>query len=330
MKECLLDLTEMLVQFTPQRALFSAIFFVNCITFLVLFKQLTISRSNVFGSSNNLSNIQATSLNGTSLSSYESLDQKVDLECVVVDELNKKGIVIALKTGAQEISALSIHFSTTLRCFEPEDILIFSDLEQTVGNFKIHDALRNVDEHMKNEHADFEIYRTIQHYNATGQDLNSLKEEQRRGDNRAGWKLDKYKFLHMVEDVYEMRPDANWYAFVETDTYMFWPNLIKWLERWESSEPLYMGSPTRIGSQHFAHGGSGYVISKTAMANLLVGNKDHQLSALWDEQIQSQCCGDYGLGKALWDTGTPLIDAWPGKSISQRKISPSGLIHRLR
>lgn len=309
-------LTTMLVQFTPQRALFSAILFANCTIFLLLLSEkLTFLRFNVFGSSHKLSNDEAPSPNATLLQSYDGFkqaeDQEIDLECAIVDQLNQDGIAIILKTGAQEISSLTIQFATTLRCFEPEDILIFSDLEQTIGSFRIYDALRNVDEQIRNEHPDFEIYRTIQHYNSTGQDISKLKEDQRMGDSRAGWKLDKYKFLHMVEETYELRPDANWYVFIETDTYIFFPTLVKWLERKKSSEPLYMGSPTSIGNQRFAHGGSGYILSKAAMENLLAGNKDHQLSTIWDEKIQNHCCGDFGIGKALSDSGTPLTESWP-------------------
>lgn len=317
----------MIVQFTTQRALFSLIFFVNCITLLILSKHLIISRSSIFRSIQNPSNGETNSSSVTPLRPYPSSesskppeapaedktveDKKAARECAFMDDLRKEGITVVMKTGSQEIINLAIHFATTLKCFQPEDILLFSDLDQYVGNFHAIDALRNVKESIKGQHQDFAIYRSIQHYNATGQDVNILKEDQKIGDSRSGWRLDKYKFLHMVEDAYAMRPAANWFVFLETDSYMFWPNVAKWLKRRDSSKAVYMGSPTALFDVKFAHGGSGYVISKAAMKNLMAGNEDHHLSAHWDEEIQGACCGDYGLGKALLDTGTPLSDAWP-------------------
>lgn len=308
------SLANMIVQFTPLRVLFSALFFANCMILLLLLNQLNISKFVIFDLPNNETNAKIT---------YS----QIDLECTTVDQLNKEGIAIILRTGAQDASNLAIHFSTTLRCFEPEDILIFSDLEQWVGQFYLHNALRTVNETIKNKHVDFEIYRTIHHYNATSQDLNALKEDRGRGENRAGWKLDKYKFMHMIEEAYEKRPLANWYLFIETDTYVFWPTLVKWLERLDSSKPLYMGSPTKVGNRAIAHSGSGIVLSKAAMAKLLDGDKDHHLSAFWDKDIQSQSYGAFGLAKALDDAGISLTHSRPMCSGERPATIPFGAGH---
>lgn len=37
-----------------------------------------------------------------------------------------------------------------------------------------------------------------------------------------GWKLDRFKFLPMVDKTYQMRPCADWYVFIEADVYYFW------------------------------------------------------------------------------------------------------------
>lgn len=77
-------------------------------------------------------------------------------------------------------------------------------------------------------------------------------------------------FLHMVEETFETRPDAKWYIFIETDSYIFLPALVQWLERFDSSKPLYMGSAISIDGTDFAHGGSGHVLSHAATHKLLI------------------------------------------------------------
>lgn len=159
----------------------------------------------------------------------------------IMNHMREEGIVIIFKTGAQEVSKLAIHIGTTLRFFDQEDILFFSDLHDTLGPFTIHDALRNVDQSIRKHHPEFEIYRNLQKYHSTGQDIQKLAEGQEKGNDRSGWILDKWKFLHMVEETFEMRPNAKWYVFMETDSYVAWPNLVAFLRRYDHTKPLYMG-----------------------------------------------------------------------------------------
>ena len=186
--------------------------------------------------------------------------ERPTIEQQTIAKLREEGIVIIFKTGAQEISQLAIHLGTTLRYLSPSDILFFSDLQGSLGPFLIHDALRNVDELIRDSNPDFDIYRKIQEYQSTGQDILELKEDRSIGDGRGGWILDKYKFIHMVEETFEMRPDAKWYVFIETDSYIVWPNLVAWLSTLDSKKPWYMGSAVWTGMTSFAHGGSGYIL----------------------------------------------------------------------
>jgi hypothetical protein len=109
--------------------------------------------------------------------------------------LREAGFLIVFKTGSQELPILSIQLGTTLRQLTPQDILFFSDAQITLGPHTLHDALRNVDQSLPETHPDFEIYRKIKEYQETGRVVNELKEEKIKGDDRAGWRLDKYKFL---------------------------------------------------------------------------------------------------------------------------------------
>ena len=144
-----------------------------------------------------------------------------------IARLREEGIVVVFKTGAQEISQVAIHLGTTLRYFEEADILFFSDLQSTIGPFVVNNALKTVDQDIRMHHKDFELYHELQRFQTTGQDLLELKEERSKGDGRSGWRLDKYKFIHMVEQTFLMRPAAKWYVFIETDSYVVWPNLIE-------------------------------------------------------------------------------------------------------
>ncbi|KAH7312812.1 hypothetical protein BKA65DRAFT_372553, partial [Rhexocercosporidium sp. MPI-PUGE-AT-0058] len=220
--------------------------------------------------------------------------------------LRSSGITLIIKTGAQEVSHLSIQIGTTLRYLDPLALLIFSDLQSSLGPFLIHDALRNVDQALKETDPDFAIYRDIRRYQRTGQDISDLKERA-KGDNRAGWKLDKYKFIHMAEQTFEMRPGSKWYVFVETDSYVVWSNLAEWLSRLDSTKPIYLGAPVMLGGMPFVHGGSGYFLSNAAMNKLLGPDQPQGLAASWD----NHCCGDLALAIALKEKGVNVQGAGP-------------------
>lgn len=109
-------------------------------------------------------------------------------------------IAVIVKTGATELHAkVPTTLATSLRCVrEP---LIFSDLEQTLGEHQVHDALANFTAMEGNK--DFEFYRKQQEYVAEGRgaDLPELSSipipstDWRTAGKSAAWGLDKYKFL---------------------------------------------------------------------------------------------------------------------------------------
>ncbi|KAF8849292.1 hypothetical protein BDZ45DRAFT_752938 [Acephala macrosclerotiorum] len=235
----------------------------------------------------------------------------VTLEQQTITKLRDQGIVIIFKTGAQEVSHLAIQVGTTLRYLSSNDILFFSDQQGSIGPFLINDALRNVNQSLKNDHPDFEIYRKIKEYQSTGQDIEELQEDKTKGNSRSGWKLDKYKFIHMIEESFEMRPDAKWYVFIETDSYVFWDNLAEWLKRFDSAKPWYIGSRVEHGGVQFAHGGSGYILSNAAMNKLLGPDQPQGLAASWDARMKDTPYGDKAVGIALKEKGVLLSVAHP-------------------
>ena len=225
--------------------------------------------------------------------------------------------VVIVKTGANEIyDKLPTQLLTALHCYD--DLLFFSDLQQQLGPYSIHDALANVTESVKLSAPQFEYYHTLQEYHKQGQDIGSLREK--TGD--AAWNLDKYKFLHMLEKSWKLRPNRKWYVYIEADTYLVQSNLRLWLERLDSSKPLYIGSPTYFNGEAFSHGGSGFILSGTALSQFADG--DDGVAARYDEMMQGERFGDYVLMKALRDKGVHFSAAWPMLQAEKPSTIPFG------
>ncbi|KAK9412947.1 hypothetical protein SUNI508_12252 [Seiridium unicorne] len=211
---------------------------------------------------------------------------------------------VTIKTGATEAyEKLLPQLMTSLGC--SQRVEIFSDLEETIGTYHLHDALKDFDAEMKLTHPDFEVYRLQQEYQATGQDISELAKK-----HKIVWNLDRYKFMHMVQKTWELNPGLDWYLFVESDTYVFWANFNTWLRRLDPSKKLYLGSEAQIWTQWFAHGGSGFVLSG-ALLQQFVG-EDKQMASRNDKVLIDACCGDMILARAIQKyTGVEVQNNWP-------------------
>lgn len=204
-------------------------------------------------------------------------------------------ILLVMKTGATEsYDRLPVQIMTILKCLP--DFLVFSDLDQHIGGYHVRDSLETVLTEAKEGNSDFDLYR-LQRQCAVDQD-NCAKILD--GADSAGWNLDKYKNIHMAEKSYRLRPDYDWYVFVDADTYVSWPNMVYALKRLDPDKEWYFGVPTLIGDGVFAHGGSGYVVSKGAMRDFV--GKNPGIANKYDVEIQSNCCGDFMFALALRET----------------------------
>lgn len=209
-------------------------------------------------------------------------------------------ILLVLKTGATEIyEKLPAHLLTTFRC--AGDVLLLSDYDQDIGAYHVYDILADVSPEIVDQHPDFELYREQRQWG---------KEFQEELKLPGGWALDKWKFLPMVRKAYEEYPDKRWYLFMEADTYMVWTNLLTWLGRLEHKQPLYLGGRSFVGQIPFAHGGSGFVISQTALKKLYEVEPVH--GKAWQSMVPNMCCGDAVLANALLDVDVPLTPSQPG------------------
>lgn len=223
--------------------------------------------------------------------------------------------VVVLKTGSTELGdKLPVHLRTTLRCYP--NYLIFSDFAERFQEENILDALDEVDPMIKETHADFALYRQLQESGRASLDPaqlsgpTSLPQDSTSGKpTNPGWKLDKWKFLPMIRKTLQEYPDKQWYIFVETDTYVFWSTLLAYLAALDPSRPFYMGSQMQIGEVLFAHGGSGFVVSRPALELAVAQYADSQTE--WEAFTAEHWAGDCVLGKVLKQSGTSVTWAWP-------------------
>lgn len=224
-------------------------------------------------------------------------------------------VLVVMRTGASEIKdKLPIHESTTFRCYK--DIVIFSDhQEDDFGGRPVHDVLADMPQQIINTHMDFKHYRHVQHVGREGLDASELSgnvsaEVGKFGkQGNAGWRLDKWKFLPMINRTLDMYPAKKWYLFIEPDTYVIWSNLLQWIQLLDSTKPAYYGSENLIGEDLFAHGGSAVLLSRPALENGVEVYRSRK--EVYHQITGNHWAGDCVLGIALKEAGVPLTWTWP-------------------
>ncbi|CBF76694.1 glycosyltransferase family 31 protein [Aspergillus nidulans FGSC A4] len=220
-------------------------------------------------------------------------------------------VLVVMKTGVTEaLDKVPVHFKTTLRCIP--NYVIYSDFEEKIDGVQIHDAFRNIDPAVKQNVDDFQIYNRLSKRGREGLQTQDFADEANSAigkPNNPGWKLDKWKFLPMVKEAHQYKPDAKWFVFMEADTYYSWPTLLAWLSHFDPSEPHYIGTETQIADVIFAHGGSGFVLSNPAMK--LAADEYTERADELHEYTDAHWAGDCVLGKVLSNVGVNLSFSWP-------------------
>ena len=228
--------------------------------------------------------------------------------------------MIVVKTGGTEtFQKIPTQLMTYLQC-AGDDAVIFSDMELDLGGHHIYDCLDKVIDQTKKNNPDFDLYNTQKSYQADGAQIMSL--------NRASdaWTLDKYKNIHTAQKAYELRPGKSWYFFIDADTYIVWPNFFAWLKRLNPNEKLYLGSVVDVGKPPFNHGGSGYLLSKAAMAEL-VGDDAKAIATQYDKEAIHACCGDQEIAKSLFNKGISSFNVRPMINGEEARTIPFGPSH---
>jgi hypothetical protein len=221
-----------------------------------------------------------------------------------------ENIVITVKTGATEASLkLPPLMQTSLKC--APNVIIFSDLEQDVAGYHAIDVLADVADEVKTGNDDFNIYREQQRLGNPDKIIEQLrnKKHPKQEGEYAAWTMDKYKVLHLIERSWEMMPERDWYFHMEADTYLAYSTLIEWVKRLDPSKEMFIGSIAVIGDTSFPHGGSGVLVSREGMRNLVV--RHNGTAAAWDPNMHKHCCGDLVIGKVIKNIGLDISNGWP-------------------
>ncbi|KAK3385592.1 hypothetical protein B0H63DRAFT_393569 [Podospora didyma] len=229
-------------------------------------------------------------------------------------------ILVVLKTGASESFArVPTQLMTVLKCHD--DFLIFSDMDQDIAGYRVHDSLDTVRPEIKVGNADFDLYRRQQTCLVDQESCNKLGNP-----SSEGWNLDKYKNIHAADKAFAMRPGYDWYLFIDADTYVLWPNLVAWLSKLKPTVKHYLGSVTLINDFAFGHGGSGYILSNPAMKEFVGSHPG--IGNVWDGRAVSECCGDYVFALALNDTTSLRVkQVWPTINGEKPATLPFGPSH---
>ncbi|KAI0384703.1 glycosyltransferase family 31 protein [Hypomontagnella monticulosa] len=217
-------------------------------------------------------------------------------------------ILVIVKTGASESFAkVPTQLVTVLRCVS--DFLVFSDMEQTIAGHYVHDSLQTVMSTVKESNPNFGLYHKQK---ACVVDQQNCHTEGNQGKEFDAWSLDKYKNVHIIEKTYKLRPNYDWYVFIDADTYVLWNNLVQWLGKLgdPSTSKRYLGSVAVTDDLYFAHGGSGYILSQATMQDLAENHTG--FANKYDATAETLCCGDFVLAVALNETiGLGVEQSWP-------------------
>ena len=264
-------------------------------------------------------------------------------------------MLVVFRTGATAAhKRVPPHLDTTLSCLPKSSYVLLSDLDETLTykgvDYHLHDVLAP---HTSNStrplnatdvhplipvsrlmgDPSFELYRALRAAKADGRNLVNQSDALTSGSNvkedGQGWKLDKWKFLPMLDFALNSvndRPEVDWFFFVEADTYFSMRNLLLWMfppnanDRYPANTPWYLGSPSTFGGGlNFAHGGSGFLINRVAMRKAVdVVENDPKK---YEEYVDGDCCGDNTVARVLqdvgvWNTGiSPVIQGETPQSL---------------
>ena len=69
---------------------------------------------------------------------------------------------------------------------------------------------------------DFQFYNELKELWQKEQNIDILRpvENSAQKEELAAWRLDKYKFIHVLEKTWAMQPDMDWYLLIDADTYL--------------------------------------------------------------------------------------------------------------
>lgn len=265
----------------------------------------------------------------------ENIDWNVGImdECFLFPKHLREKVQVVVKTGAADDRArTNAMVNTIIKCIR--NVLVISDEDHRYGPYGAVDVLADLPARTYMKEEDYSTYEAQKNATRNGIELHQGHE---------GQTIDKYKFLPQVERAIRHNSKAEWYVFLESDTYLFWDNVYRMLDNYDASVPYYFGSPSPgrkyrpdPESEHeeqiwFAYSGSGFILSTAAAHRLVdrphnaVGVKGPRLTMEYKEDIRNDCCGDSVLGWALHDkAGVDISGLWPMFSPHRLEDVPLG------
>lgn len=216
-------------------------------------------------------------------------------------------VVVSAQTAANKASSqLPILMETSLRC--AIKTVLFSDKAETIGKWELRDSLKSVSASVRESNPDFDHYKQQQHIENHAQPVKELRALQPADEGSgAAWTLDKYRFLHIIEQSWDTQPNADWYLHVDADTYVVWSSLLEWIERLDPLKEIILSAAPATDGKDFLHGG--LLVSRAAMYNFAVTHKGS--AAQWDQRIRENCCGKDVFGQILAEHSVDTKQAWP-------------------
>lgn len=225
-------------------------------------------------------------------------------------------LVVTIKTTALDAYAKLPSTLLLTNTIYHETLNVVSDLQMDIGAFHVHDVLDRFDMNFMVSNPDLERYRRQLHFAQGSIDIGMLREADTEKEKEVMARLDKYKYLRMLERAWELKPDRSWYAFVDADTYLVRSNTLAWLGQFDPSEPMFFANPPEYGTNMF-------VLSGQAMRALLVDREG--VIRTWDSRIPGFRSGFDLLTSALsTELRLGFNRTWPGISGFHPATAPYG------
>lgn len=204
--------------------------------------------------------------------------------------LNEIYVVVKM-SAAEDKAKIQTLMKTTLWRLPKENVVIFSDLVEQIHGHETVDIIAQIPEKERLAMPEYKTYQAIQKRQA-------VSEEEMRA-------LDKYKRIPMTTKMWEMqiKKPKKWFFFIETNTLVFWDNLLLWLSHFDPKQELYLGSPVYSEGGEYGHQDPGYFLSSAALnafmgvSMITHGSANHISQRGYD--IAANCCGDKAIAHVL-------------------------------
>lgn len=216
-----------------------------------------------------------------------------------------ENIQVVLKTGAGDLSKNKAHLTTVTSCIS--NLIIVSDHEEKIGDHHVIDILAELPASYAVNNTDFQAYAEHKKAHSEGDTVNYQTQ---------GWKLDRFKYMPMIEKAYELNPKAKWYVFLENDVYYFWDTLFRLLDQLDSTGLHYMGAPAPGSNERpYTYAGPGFVLSQGLVKKLLPPKPSggfEKLSHRYEDWVKEDARGDAILAYAILNsTNTKFESLYP-------------------